>query len=186
MFMWCRILVEGSEFNIKIHKKHFHLWEKFIRKLGSKKGPMRKANIRFDDLRKYLSSRTGKKCEGIFTSIAPDLLRGFQQHSRWNLIIQSKNYSCGLSSRHAIIFAAMISSSNTNVESQHWLYEGSTDQWPSGKTECITVCSALFCFCKWCWDNHWSRDCNKQGDWLLTVIPVCCLTWSSWVLLHML
>jgi len=59
------------------------------------------------------------------------------------------------------------------------------DQWAGGKTRRVTVCSALFCFCKRCWDTYWSRDRNQQGDWLLTIIPVCCLTWSSWIPSHM-
>ena len=80
--MWCSMLVEGSELSIEIHKKHSRLWNKITRKPVSKKGPMRKAHISFDDLRKHLPCRTGANCEGIFASIAPDLPRGLQQNSR--------------------------------------------------------------------------------------------------------
>ena len=153
MFMWCSMLVEGSELSIEIHEKRSQLWKKITRKPRSKKEPIRKAKITFDDLRKHLSRRTGTNCEGILTLIAPDLLTEFQQDSRWNLIIQSTNYSCGWSSRYKILFAAMISSSNTIVESQHWSKcRGSTDQEAGGRIGWVTVCSALFCFCKRCWD----------------------------------
>ena len=78
---------------------------------------MPKANIKFDDLRKHLSSRTG---EGIFTLIAPSLSRGPQQISRCNLMIRSKNYNCGWSSRYVIIVTVvLIPSSNIMVESRH-------------------------------------------------------------------
>jgi len=161
------MLVEGSELSIEIHKKHAQLWKKITRKPSSKKGPMRKANISFDDLRKHLSCRTGTNCEGIFTSIAPDLLRVFQQNLRWNLIIQSMNYGCGWSSRYAILFAAMFLSSNAIVESRHWSgYEESTDQGASGRTGRVTVCSALSCFWKWCWDIHQSRE-PQSARWLI-------------------
>ena len=118
MFMWCSMLVEGSELNIEIHKKHSQLWEKLIHEPGSEEGPV--PNIKFDDLRKHLSSRTGKNCEGIFTSIAPNLFRGPQQISRCNLMIRLKNHNCGCSLRYAIIITVvLISSSNIMVESQH-------------------------------------------------------------------
>jgi len=37
-----------------------------------------------------------------------------------------------------------------------------------------------------CWGSYRSRDHHQQGDWSLTIIPVCCLTWSSSILSHML
>jgi len=39
---------------------------------------VRKANISFDDLQRHLSRGIGTSCEGIFTSIAPNLFRGFE------------------------------------------------------------------------------------------------------------
>ena len=94
--------------------------EKTHREPGSEEGPVPKANIKFDDLRKHLSSRTGTNHEGIFTLIAPSLSRGPQQISRCNLIIQSKNYNCGWSSRYAIIVTVvLIPSSNIMVEPRH-------------------------------------------------------------------
>jgi len=80
--MWRSMLVEGSELNIEIHKKYSQLWKKLILEPGLEEGPMPTANIKFDDLQKHLSSRTETNCEGIFTSIAPDLLRGPQRTSR--------------------------------------------------------------------------------------------------------
>ena len=82
MFMWCSMLVEGSELSIEIHKKRSQLWNKITRRPRPKKGPMRKANISFDNLRKHLSCRAGKNCEGIITSTAPDLLIESQRNSR--------------------------------------------------------------------------------------------------------
>ena len=73
--MWCSMLVEGSELNIEIHKKHSHRWRKLIREPGSEEGPIRKANIKFDDLRKHLSSRTRTNRGWKFIPITPDLHR---------------------------------------------------------------------------------------------------------------
>ena len=64
MFMWRRMLAEGNEMSIEIHKKHFRRQKIFT---GSEEGSMPKANIKFDDLRKHLSSRTGTNREGVFT-----------------------------------------------------------------------------------------------------------------------
>jgi len=75
MLMWPSMLVEGSELNIEIHKKHSRR-QKIL--TGSEEGSMCKANIKFDDLRKHLSSRTGTNCERIYTSISPDFLIGPQ------------------------------------------------------------------------------------------------------------
>ena len=72
MFMWFSMLVEGSELDIEIHKKQFKLREKFGLEPSSEEGPMPKANIKFDDLRRHLSSRTGTNCGWIFPSITPD------------------------------------------------------------------------------------------------------------------
>ena len=120
MFMWCSMLVEESELNIEIHKKHSQLWKKLIREPGSGEEPMPKANIKFDNLRKHLSSRTGTNREIISTLIAPSLSRGPQQISRCNLMIRSKNYNCGWSSRYVIIVTVvLIPSSNIMVESRH-------------------------------------------------------------------
>ena len=74
MFMWRSMLVEGSELNIEIHKKH----SRRQKILTGPEGSMPKANIKFDDLWKHLSSTTGKNCERIFTLISPDLLIGPQ------------------------------------------------------------------------------------------------------------
>jgi len=76
--MWRSMLVEGSELNIEIHKKNSRRWKIFTRERGSEEGPMCKAHIKFDDLRKHLFSKTGTDRELIFTSIAPNLIRGPQ------------------------------------------------------------------------------------------------------------
>jgi len=47
MFMWFSMLVEGSELDIELHKKHSRR-QKIL--TGSEEGPMPKANIKFDDL----------------------------------------------------------------------------------------------------------------------------------------
>jgi len=78
MFMWRSMLAEGNEMSIEIHKKRLQRRKILTRELGSEEGSMPKANIKFDDLRKHLSSRTGTNREGIFTSISPDLLIGHQ------------------------------------------------------------------------------------------------------------
>jgi len=75
MFMWRSMLAEGSEMSIEIHKKYSRR-QKIL--TGSEERSMPKANIKFDSLQKHLSSRTGTNCEGIFTSISPDLLIGHQ------------------------------------------------------------------------------------------------------------
>jgi len=74
--MWFSMLVEGSELDIELHKKHLKLWKKLIREPGSEEGPMPKANIKFDDLQKHLSSRTEENRGWIFTLITPDLFIG--------------------------------------------------------------------------------------------------------------
>jgi len=63
MFMWPSMLVEGSGLNIEIYKKQ--LWTISTREPGPEEGPTRKANIKFDDLRKHLSSRTGTDREEV-------------------------------------------------------------------------------------------------------------------------
>jgi len=65
MFMWHSMLVEGSELSIEVHKKH-SLRPKYLEH-APRDGPMYKANIKFDDLWKQLSSGTGENGEGIFT-----------------------------------------------------------------------------------------------------------------------
>jgi len=78
MFMWRSMLAEGSEMSIEIHKKRTQRRKILTRELVSEEGSMPKANIKFDDLRKHLSSGTGTDREGIFTSTSPDLLIGPQ------------------------------------------------------------------------------------------------------------
>ena len=73
MFMWCSMLVEGSELNIEIHKKHSRQWKKLFREPDSGEGLMRKTHVKFEDLQKHLSSRTGTNRGWIFTSITSDL-----------------------------------------------------------------------------------------------------------------
>jgi len=75
MLMWRSMLAEGSELNIEIRKKYSRR-QKIL--TGSEEGSMPKANIKFDNLQKHLSYRTGTNREGIFTSISPDLLIGPQ------------------------------------------------------------------------------------------------------------
>jgi len=64
-----------------------------------------KASVKFDDLWKHLVDEAQKetKCELIFSSITPDLLRVLQPASRWNLIIRSKDYVSGSSPRYTIL-----------------------------------------------------------------------------------
>ena len=78
MFMWRSMLAEGNEMSIEIHNKRLQRRKILTRELGSEEGSMPKANIKFDDLRRHLSSRTGTNREGIFTSTSPDLLIGHQ------------------------------------------------------------------------------------------------------------
>ena len=78
--MWHSMLVEGSRLKIEIHRKHSQLRKMLTREPGPEEGPLCKAKIKFDDIRKHLSSRTDR--EDIFTSIAPYLLRGPQRTSR--------------------------------------------------------------------------------------------------------
>jgi len=61
--MWCSMLVEGSELNIEIHKKHFQRQKIWMLGRTSKEELMCKASIRFDDLWKHVSSRTEMNCE---------------------------------------------------------------------------------------------------------------------------
>jgi len=82
MFMWGSMLVEGSELNIEIHKKHSRRREILMLGRTPKEELMCKVSIRFDDLWKHLSSGTETSCEGIFTLIIPNLLRGPQRNSR--------------------------------------------------------------------------------------------------------
>jgi len=72
--------MEGDELNIEVHQKRSQLWKTLTRERGSEEGPMRKAKIKFNDLQKHLSSTTDINCEGIFTSIALNLLRESQQN----------------------------------------------------------------------------------------------------------
>ena len=67
MFMWHSMLVEGSELSIEVHKKH-SLRPKYLER-ATRDDPTYKANIKFDDLWKQLSSGTGENGEGIFTLI---------------------------------------------------------------------------------------------------------------------
>jgi len=60
--MWHSMLVEGSELSIEVHKKHS------LRR-APRDDPTYKANIKFDNLWKQLSSGTGENGEGIFTLI---------------------------------------------------------------------------------------------------------------------
>ena len=62
MFMWYSMLVEGSELNIETHKKYSRRRKILMLERTSKEEPICKANIRFDELRKHLSSRTGTDC----------------------------------------------------------------------------------------------------------------------------
>lgn len=81
----------------------------------------------------------------------------------------------------------LISSLNTMLESRHWSeHTWSTDQGVCGRIERFAVCSASsWCCRRCCWDVYWFCGCNHQGDWPLTSIPVCYLTWSSWKPPHM-
>ena len=78
--LWHSMLMEGGELNIEVHQKCSRMWRFLTGKRGSEERPMRKAKIEFNDLQKHLSSKTGINCEGIFTSIALNLLRESQQN----------------------------------------------------------------------------------------------------------
>ena len=80
--LWHSMLMEGGELNIEVHQKRSQLWKTLTRERGSEEGPMRKAKIKFDDLQKHLSFRTGTNCEEIFASVALNFLRGSQQNLR--------------------------------------------------------------------------------------------------------
>ena len=80
--LWHSMLMEGGELNIEVHQKRSQLWKTLTRERGSEEGPMRKAKIKFNDLQIHLSSKTEINCEGIFTSIALNFLRGSQQNLR--------------------------------------------------------------------------------------------------------
>jgi len=85
-FMRCRIVKEGSELNIEIHKES---QRKKIFTLGrAPEGNLVcNARIEFDVLWKHLvlESRKETKCEFILVSIAYDMLKIPQQTSQWNL-----------------------------------------------------------------------------------------------------
>ena len=80
--LWLSMLMEGGELTIEVHQKRSRMWKPLTRERGSEEGPMRKAKIKFNDLQRHLSSKTDINCEGIFTSIVVNLLRGSQQNLR--------------------------------------------------------------------------------------------------------
>jgi len=80
--LWLSMLMEGGELTIEVHQKRSRMWKPLTRERGSEEGPMRKAKIKFNDLQRHLSSQTDINCEGIFTSIVLNLLRGSQQNLR--------------------------------------------------------------------------------------------------------
>ena len=108
IIMWCSILKDGSDLKIEIHKTHS--WQSKILSLWRtpKSDSPCKTRINFDDLWKHLISEAQKatKCESIFASISPDLLRVLQWTSRWSLIIRLKDYTSGSSQRYAILITA--------------------------------------------------------------------------------
>ena len=74
--MWCRILREGSNLNIEIHK-HFKR-PKFLKsKHTSQDDRLCQANIKFDDLWDHLASEAQQEtnCELIFVMIISHILR---------------------------------------------------------------------------------------------------------------
>jgi len=74
--MWCRILQEGDNLNIEIHK-HFKRPRILRSKSASKDDLLCQANIKFDDLWDHLASKAQQEtnCELIFVSIISHLLR---------------------------------------------------------------------------------------------------------------
>ena len=96
MFMRRSIFKGGSDLNIEIHQK---------RSRRQKAHPFRRPSqhlftttIKFDDLWKHLvlESQKASKCGFIFSSIASDMLKIPKQTSRWNLVIQCRDFSSGL------------------------------------------------------------------------------------------
>ena len=80
--LWLSMLMEGGELTIEVHQKRSQLWKTLTGERGSGEGPMRKAKIKFNDLQRHLLTETDINCEGIFTSIVVNLLRGSQQNLR--------------------------------------------------------------------------------------------------------
>ena len=76
--LWHSMLMEGDGLNIEVHQKRSQLWKPSTRERGSEEGPIRKAKIKFNDLQRHLLTETDINCEGIFTSIVVNLLRGSQ------------------------------------------------------------------------------------------------------------
>jgi len=101
-FMRCRIVKEGSELNIEIHKESQR--RRIITFGRAPEGDLVcSARIKFDVLWKHLvlESRKETKCEFILVSIAYDMLKIPQQTSQWNLWIQCQDFSSGSSLRYA-------------------------------------------------------------------------------------
>jgi len=61
MLMWCSMLTKGSELNVDIHKQYSQGQKIRMLRHTSKKEPMCKASIRFDDLWKHVSSGAENK-----------------------------------------------------------------------------------------------------------------------------
>ena len=151
---------------------------------------MCKARINLDDLWQHLASHTQTETKGerISASITPDLLRAPQRTSKWNLIIRSMDYSCGLLSRCATIIAATpIPFTNMMVGSQPWLeHTGSTDQECDGGIEQVPVCFESSWFHKRCCRNVYGiREGDQRGNWTLTSMHACYLIQNSSILQQM-
>ena len=151
---------------------------------GPRMIPWAKASIKFDDLWQHLASQTQteRECERICGSITPDLLRPPQRTSKWNLIIRSMDYSCGLLLRCVIIIAATpVHFPNTMVGSQPWLeHTGSTDQECDGGIEQVPVCFESSWFHKRCCRNVYGiKEDDQRGNWTLTSMHGCYLIQNS-------
>jgi len=97
MFMRHSIFKGGSDLDIEIHKKRSR-WQKANPFEGtSPDNVLCKATIKFDDLWKHLvlESQKGSKCGFIFTSIVSEMLKIPKQTSRWNLVMQCRDFSSG-------------------------------------------------------------------------------------------
>ena len=115
------MLVEGSDLSVEIHK-HSRRREMDSYERPPEEDPMGKASIKFNDLGKHLDSeiRIETKGERVSASITSHLLRAPQKTSRWNLIIRSKDYSCGSLSRCVVIIVVTpIHFPNSIAGSQH-------------------------------------------------------------------
>lgn len=157
-----------------------------ILKHTQKEELMRWTSIKFDGLILVFWNS-----ERIYTSVTPDLLRGPQQTSRWNLMIRFKGYSCGWWSRYVILIADSLIVGSRD-QTQH---PGYTDQENGGRSKRAVVCSESFWFGEQCYggcllssqtskvigDDQYSRMLSdlKQLNLIAQTVSACVLAFFS-------